>query len=70
MPAPEGRFNHVTITHAGQKWSGQWVQVGKLIEVCTAYGSVTIDPVRRDHEKAAADALKQLVDQWRAKRGA
>ena len=68
MPAPPGRYNHLIINHAGRKWSGEWVQRGKLVCVSGAYGSVTVDPGRRTPEKAAELALAQLVDAWRAKR--
>jgi hypothetical protein len=67
MPAPEGRYNIVTITQAGQKWAGRWVKQGKAVCIETAYGSVTVDPGRKAPEKAAEQALAQLVSQWRAK---
>lgn len=68
MSVDEGRFNHLTISHAGRRWTGDWVQQGREVCVSSAYGSRRCAVGRRQPERVAAEILKELVDGWRTTR--
>ena len=64
-PLEPGRHNHLTITHAGRNWSGDWKQEGREVCLSSAYGSKRCAYGRRKPELVAADLLREAVEEWR-----
>ncbi len=58
----------VSIEHRGQAWNGHYETSGRVVSLHSAYGSRDADAGRRKADTVAAEALRQLVDDWCASR--
>ncbi|MEJ2816373.1 hypothetical protein [Caulobacter sp. CCG-8] len=51
----------------GQKWRGTWEEDGKDVCVTSAFGSKRAPKGGKQPAEVAAQALRQLVDEWAAR---
>lgn len=61
-----GQWKTLKLEHVGQSWTGTWELTVGMVNVSSAYGSAT-RPAGPHPEATAADMLRELVDEWRAK---
>jgi hypothetical protein len=57
-----------SIDARGQKWRGAWEVDGKDVCVTSAFGSKRSPKGRKPPADVAAQALRDLVDEWAARR--
>jgi hypothetical protein len=66
MLTPHGHT--FSVTARGQKWSGTWKEEGKEVCVSSAFGSKRTPRGRKPPADVAAQALRDLVEDWASRR--